>query len=410
MGTLGKTGSMRRVRMSPSRRTARRPGAVPRWLAAAIIGGIGLAAYLALAGPPGPQSPTPGAPGQSPAAQAPPRASAADARGSAAGSTYGSAGPTGLRPDLTGVPPMVYVPNSKSGTVDVIDPAQLKVVRQIPVGRLPQHVTPSWDMRTLYINNNQGNSLTPLDPITGRVGTPIPVEDPYNLYFTPDGTRAIVVAERLKRLDFRDPKSWGLIKSVSIPYSGPNHLDFSSDGRYLLISSEFSGYLTKVDLGTLQITGKVNVGGQPVDVRLSPDGRLFYVANQKRNGVSVVDPVSMSEVSFIKTGRGTHGFVVSRDGRSLYVTNRGEGTISVIDLSSRQVVATWTTGGSPDMGGVSPDGSQLWVSGRYNGQVYVVDTSSGKLIKAIAVGREPHGLDFYPQPGRFSMGHTGNYR
>lgn len=376
------------------------------WLAV-IIGLSALAGYLALARPPRPPVTRP-APRQS---GPPPQARVPGTAGGSAGDTvYGRAGPSGLRPDLAALPPMVWVPNSKSGTVDVIDPAQTKVIRSIPVGRLPQHVVPSWDLKTLYVNNNQGNSLTPLDPVTGKVGLPIPVDDPYNLYFTPDGTRAIVVAERLKRLDFRDPKTWALIKSVPIPYSGPNHLDFSSDGSYLLASGEFSGFLVKLDLATQQITGKLSVGGQPVDVRLSPDGKLFYVANQRRNGVSVVDPVSMSEVSFIKTGRGTHGFVVSRDGRSLYVTNRQEGTISVIDFSSRQVVATWRTGGSPDMGGVSPDGSQLWVSGRYNGQVYVVDTSSGKLIKSIAVGNEPHGLAFFPQPGGFSMGHTGNYR
>src|SRR5204862_19610 len=63
--------------------------------------------------------------------------------------------------------PLVYVPNSLSNTVDEIDPRTYRVVRSFPVGALPQHVTPSWDLRTLYVLNDVGNSITPIDPRTG---------------------------------------------------------------------------------------------------------------------------------------------------------------------------------------------------------------------------------------------------
>jgi YVTN family beta-propeller protein len=315
-----------------------------------------------------------------------------------------------MSPAVAGVPTRVYVPNSDANTLDVIDPTTFKVIAHYPVGALPQHVVPSWDLRTLYVANDKGNSLTPIDPRTGALGTPIPVDDPYNLYFTPDGKKAIVVAERLKRLDFRDPHTWRLIKSVPIPHPGPDHLDFTVDGRQLVVSCEFSGWLVRVDVVDMRIDGEVHVGGQPIDVKLSPDGRVMYVANQSRNGVSVVDPVSMKEVGFIKTGLGTHGLYPSRDGTSLYTTNRLGGTISVIDFATRQVVATWVIGGSPDMGGVSADGRRLWLSGRYHGVVYVIDTTTGRLLRTIPVGAGPHGLDLFPQPGRYSMGHTGNYR
>jgi YVTN family beta-propeller protein len=92
------------------------------------------------------------------------------------------------------------------------------------------------------------------------------------------------------------------------------------------------------------------------------------------------------------------------------VTNRLAGTISVIDFVSRSVVVTWQIGGSPDMVQLSPDGSQLWTTGRYDGLVYVVDTSSGKLLHRIRVGGQPHGLTYFPNAGRFSLGHNGVYR
>jgi len=327
-----------------------------------------------------------------------------------AGGVYAHTGPGDVSAVAATARPLVYVPNSESNTVDVIDPAIFEVVDHFAVGRLPQHVTPSWDLRQLYVDNDLGDSLTPIDPATGTPGPLVPVTDPYNLYFTPDGSNAIVVAERLQRLDFRDPHTFALRSSLSVPFAGVDHLDFSADGRFLLVSAEFSGYVVRVDLVRMAVTGELHVGGQPIDVKLSPDGSVFYVANQQRNGVSVVDPASMAEIGFIPTGKGTHGLFISRDTRSLYASNRGEGTISVIDLTTRRVRARWTVGGSPDMGGVSTDGKLLWVSGRYNSEVYVVDTTSGKVVHRIAVGRGPHGLCLFPQPGRFSLGHTGVYR
>jgi YVTN family beta-propeller protein len=307
-------------------------------------------------------------------------------------------------------PERVYVPNSSSGTVDVIDPRTYRIVRHFGVGSVPHHITPSWNMQRLYVDNTGGNSLTMIDPKTGRPRGKIRVRDPYNLYFTPDGSKAIVVAERYQALDFRDIHTWRLLKSVRIPTSGPDHLDFSADGHFLLISTEFSGRVYRVDTSTMKVTGKVSVGGLPVDVKLSPDGSLFYVANQGLNGVSVIDAHNLKKMGFIPTGEGAHGLCLSRDARRLYVSNRLGGSISVIDLRRRQVIKTWHVGSSPDMMQVSPDGHELWFSNRFNGSVGVVDTRSGKLVHTISVGDAPHGLTYFPQPGRFSVGHNGVYR
>jgi YVTN family beta-propeller protein len=323
---------------------------------------------------------------------------------------YDHTGPSDLSPGLANVPARVYVPNTESNSVDVIDPATFKIVDHFPVGGVPQHIAPAWDLKTLYVTNNAGNSLTPIDPVTGKPGAPIPVDDPYNLYFTPDGAHAIVVAEALRRLDVRDPRTWALQKSIPAPCNGVDHADFTADGRQMLLSCEYDGQLLRIDLSKLEITGTLSVGGSPVDVRLSPDGSVFLVANQKRNGVSIIDIDRFEETGFVPTGNGAHGLYPSRDARHFYVSNRLEGTVTVLDAATRAIVATWKTGGSPDMGGVSTDGRQLWLTGRYHRSVYVIDTETGKLLHTIKVGRGPHGLCLFPQPGRFSLGHTGNFR
>jgi YVTN family beta-propeller protein len=312
--------------------------------------------------------------------------------------------------------PLVYVPNSLSNTVDVIDPHTFKIVEHFAVGALPQHVTPAWNLRTLYVLNDNGNSLTTINPLTGKPGGTIPVSDPYNMYFTPDGRYAIVVAERLHRLDFRNAQTFKLHRSVPVPCAGVDHMDFSADGTYAIASCEFSGQLIKIDIASERVVGTLTLpdggGGMPQDVKLSPDGRVFYVADMMANGLWKIDGDAFRVSGFLATGRGVHGLYPSRDSRFLYATNRGEGSISVIDFATEKVVHKWLIpgGGSPDMGGVSADGKVLWLSGRYNGVVYAISTRNGKLLAKIPVGSGPHGLCVWPQPGRYSLGHTGILR
>jgi YVTN family beta-propeller protein len=322
----------------------------------------------------------------------------------------------------------VYVPNRSSNDVWVIDPVTFKVINKFRVGVHPQHVVPSWDLKTLWVNNNaegrDNGSVTAIDPLTGKAGKTIPVDDPYNMYFTPDGSSAIIVAEARKRLDFRDPQTMAMKYSIDTPNcAGINHADFSIDGRYAIFTCEYGGSLAKVDWVDKKVVGylKLSKGGMPQDVRVSPDGSVFYVADMKAEGVFVIDGDKFTEIGHIKTGLGTHGLYPSRDGTQLYVANRGvarvygppkgKGSVSVIDFATRKVVNNWIIpgGGSPDMGNISVDGKMLWLSGRYDDAVYVIDTTTG-TVKTIPVKKEPHGLTVWPQPGRYSLGHTGNLR
>lgn len=334
----------------------------------------------------------------------------------AATNVYRADGATDISPAIRADPALVYVPNSMSNTVSVISQRTLKVIATFATGALPQHVTPSWDLKTLYVDNDLGNSLTPINPRTGHPGTPVPVEDPYNLYFTPNGRFAIVVAERLQRLDFRNPTTMQLIHSLSVPACrGVDHMDFSADGRYAYASCEFSGRMIEVDLRTQRVISTIALHGgasSPQDVKLSPDGRTLYVADQLNGGLWEIDPRRFRVIGFLATGAGAHGLYPSRNARDMYVSDRAAGKISVVSFKTRRVVATWQLPqpASPDMGGVSADGSTLWLSGRYNADVYAIDTRTGKLRAAIPVGSGPHGLCVWPQPGRYSLGHTGIMR
>ncbi len=347
--------------------------------------------------------------------------------------------------------PRIYVPNLRSNDVSVIDPATMKVVDHFKVGSAPQHIVPSWDMKTLWVANNaerrSTGSLTAIDPITGKPGQTVDVDDPYNLYFTPDGKSAIVVAEAKARLDFRDPQTMALQYSIEAPECGGiNHGDFTMDGKTAFFTCEFKGSVAKINLVSRQVEGYLKLAmpatrfkvtkapfdpsqseictskkGMPQDIRLSPDGQRFYVADMDADGVHVVDVASFTQVGFVPVGPGTHGLYPSRDGKNLYVSYRGThqihgkpkgpGGVGVLSFESEKITTYWPIpgGGSPDMGNVSADGHYLWLSGRYDDVVYRINTANGEVDK-VKVGQEPHGLTVWPQPGRYSLGHTGNMR
>jgi YVTN family beta-propeller protein len=328
---------------------------------------------------------------------------------------YAAGHPGNLSPVVRHDPARVYVPNSRSDTVDVISQRTMKVIAHFPVGGLPQHVTPSWDLRTLWVTNDTGNSLTPIDPRTSRPGKPVPVLDPYNLYFTADGRRAIVVAEAHQELDFRDAHSMRLRTALHVPdCRGVDHMDFTADGRRALVSCEFAGRLIVIDLEHPKLLKTIPLTpmAMPQDVKLSPDGRTFYVADMASNGVWLVDARTMKKIRFQPTGAGAHGLYPDRSSKRLFVSNRGEGSITVISFRTRRPIAKWRLpgGGSPDMGGLSASGRVLWLSGRYNAEVYAISARTGRLLKRIPVGQGPHGLCVWPQPGRYSIGHTGILR
>ncbi|HEY0486541.1 MAG TPA: YncE family protein [Mycobacteriales bacterium] len=371
---------------------------------------------------------SPVAPRPSPAARQPAAAAATLLAGMPAPldphDVYAATRPGLLSPATAGALPYVYVPHTLSNEVVVIDQRTFRVVRRFPAGNEVQHVVPSYDLRTLYAAADGSNTLLEIDPRTGKPGRTLPVTDPYNLYFTPDGRWAIDVAETKGRhagggdaLIFYDPHRWTVHHRLATPAcTGIDHMDFTADGRWALVSCEFSGRMLVLDVARQRVRQMIDLpggrDGMPQDVKLSPDGRYFYIADMMADGVYQVDAATMRVLRLIPTGKGTHGLYVDRTSTRMFVTNRGEGTITVLDPATGDIRTKWHLpgGGSPDMGGLNADGTVLWLSGRYDGVVYAIRASDGHLLRKIPVGRGPHGLCVWPQPGRYSLGHTGVLR
>ena len=203
--------------------------------------------------------------------------------------------------------------------------------------------------------------------------------------------------------------------SLPVPEcGGVNHADFSIDGRYAIFTCEFGGTLAKIDMvnrkviGYLKLSRGRHAAGHPRLARR----QAFYVADMHADGVHVID--GEQSPKRLHQDRRRHARPVSEPRRHQAVRRQPrlaqglwsragkEGSVSVIDFATRKVEATWPIpgGGSPDMGNVSADGKTLWLSGRFDDVVYAIDTTTGTVTK-IPVGKEPHGLTVWPQPGLF---------
>ena len=331
---------------------------------------------------------------------------------------YAADAPNNLSDVVKGTRELVYVPNFRSATVSVIDPKTYKIIKTIKTKAGPQHVVPSWDLKTLWVNDNKGNYLTPINPKTATAGKDIYVHDPYNLYFTPNGKYAVVMAESDKEIVFRDPRTMAIKKTLNVPCAGVNHADWTADGNQFVATCEFTGKLILVDTAKMKLLKVTTLKKQnemnpmPQDIKISPDGKTFYIADMASHGVWIMPANNFGHLTFMHTGKGAHGLYVTRDAKTLLITNREEGSVSVMRFSDNKLIAKWKIpgGGSPDMGNISADGKFFWVSGRYNDEVYVFNIEKGAFVTRIKVGQEPHGLTIWPQPGRYSLGHTGIMR
>ena len=243
------------------------------------------------------------------------------------------------------------------------------------------------------------------------------------MYFSPDGKSAIVVAEAFKRLDFRDPNTMALQARFRRPSAPASTTPTSpSTASTLIFTCEFQGASSR-STGSTKVLGYLgpvrarHAAGHP---RL-PRRQDLLRRRDDAGGVYIIDGDAFTETNFIPTGVGTHGLYPSRDGRKLYVANRGSHRIggpptgrAACACSIRHTTRSRRPGRSP--AAAAPTWATSAPTARRCGCPVATTTRSTRSTpppassRRIPVGKEPHGLAVWPQPGRFSLGHTGNMR
>jgi DNA-binding beta-propeller fold protein YncE len=160
---------------------------------------------------------------------------------------------------------LAFVLNSGAASISVLDVAQHKEIKRIPVLREPHHMALTPDHTALLVGDSAGNELLFLDPRTGEVKRRLAVSDPYQIEFSPDGRWLVITELARNQIDVYDAASFTLVKRFPAS-SMPSHINFSPDSGVVYVTLQSTNSLIAIDL-------KVSIGtqkGPPIGVQKGP--------------------------------------------------------------------------------------------------------------------------------------------
>ena len=226
-------------------------------------------------------------------------------------------------------------------------------VATIDVGHHPAHVVPDRDGKRVFVTDSESNTVSVIDLNTSKIVKTIPTGSyPHGLRLSPDGQQLFVANVEDGSVSVIDLAS--LEELARIPVGkAPVQVGFTPDGTRVYVSLRDENKVAVIDRATRQVITKIAVGRNPIQVFATPDGRYIYVADQGSdadpdNRVSIIDVASNEVVKTLTVGAGAHGVTISTDGQFAYVTNIKDNSVSVIGTESQTVVRTIPVGKGPN--------------------------------------------------------------
>jgi len=287
---------------------------------------------------------------------------------------------------------LVYVLNSTDPSIVKIDTRTGEEVQRIDSLREVHHLVLSPDRKELLIADSSGNEILFVEPATGTVLRRERISNPYHLDFTPDGRLLVVASLRRGQVDIYDANGPRLLDRFRAG-NKPSHIAFSPDSRFAYITIQGDGTVMAIDLQERRILWQANVGPEPAGI-LWHRGRLI-IGIMGRDYFAVMNPETRQVESTIRVGRGAHTVFASPDGKTLWATSRVQSRIAEIEPDTLQVRRIHEVPGGPDCIAFAPDGA-VWATLRWAGRIARLDPASGE-VSTIRVGRSPHGIFVQPR-------------
>ncbi|MBM3593121.1 MAG: YncE family protein [Alphaproteobacteria bacterium] len=287
---------------------------------------------------------------------------------------------------------LIYVLNSTDPSIVKIDTRTGEEVQRIDSLREVHHLVLSPDRKELLIADSSGNEILFVEPATGTVLRRERISNPYHLDFTPDGRLLVVASLRRGQVDIYDANGPRLLDRFRAG-NKPSHIAFSPDSRFAYITIQGDGTVMAIDLQERRILWQANVGPEPAGI-LWHRGRLI-IGIMGRDYFAVMNPETRQVESTIRVGRGAHTVFASPDGKTLWATSRVQSRIAEIEPDTLQVRRIHEVPGGPDCIAFAPDGA-VWATLRWAGRIARLDPASGE-VSTIRVGRSPHGIFVQPR-------------
>jgi len=246
----------------------------------------------------------------------------------------------------------VFVVNTGSNSVSVIDDGSGAVIASIPVGERPIRVVASSDGQKVYVSNFHDASISVIDAVNLAVTATISVPpSPQESDITIDGTRLFVVHHPQQVVSVIGLATNTLLTVIPIGDTmafGKTATDilFTPDGRYAFVPNYFQNVVDVIDTTTYAVTA-LPTGAQPRRVAITPNGERVFVSDFTGDSVTAVDALSLSVIDTIPTGTGARGIAINPQGTEVYVTNVRDRTVTVLATDTLTVLGQIRVGDKP---------------------------------------------------------------
>ncbi|WP_272198295.1 YncE family protein, partial [Acinetobacter baumannii] len=110
-------------------------------------------------------------------------------------------------------------------------------------------------------------------------------------------------------------------------------IEFSPDGKLLLVANEGDNTVGVYDLSTLKQIQSVDVapfGNRPRGIKIAPDGKTYVVTLENSNNLLLLD-AGFKPIRAVPTERGPYGVAFDREGRYLWVAASRADQLQVFD-------------------------------------------------------------------------------
>jgi YVTN family beta-propeller protein len=307
-------------------------------------------------------------------------------------------------PQTTAARSKLYVTNSTSDDLTVIDPVSMQVLGSVKVGDNPHGLIPSPDGRKLYVTIEGTDELIALDTATDKVLARMSVgRAPNQIAITRDGRYVFVPLRGEAAVAVVDTESMKAVDRIPVP-AMPHNAYSSADGKRIYIGSMMGSRITVIDAATRKVLHEIAPGNWVRPIAIKRDQSLAYTALSDLHGFVVIDLGAKKVVRrvdlpplppgtpepYLKTY--THGLALTPDERELYVTSLPGNAVFAFSVPELKQLAKIDVGKDPNWIAVHPDGDRLFVSNSTSNTVSAIDTRTKKVVATIPVGHTPKRL------------------
>ena len=303
--------------------------------------------------------------------------------------------------------------------MSVLDLVYLRQDRTLQVGVNPTHVAANPVRNEVYVVNTQSGAVSVIDAEANRVAATISVHHlPSFVAFEPTGHRAYVTNSGSNTLSVIDVDRR---REIAVAGTGevPGVVQVSPDGRSLVVTNRGSGSVSIFDITPYDAAAsnvpapklRAAFSGCPgaEDAVILPDSSKVFVActgghqvmavglaaapgswAAKQNSALMTDHL----LAYLDVGKTPVHLAMKPDGGEIFVSNLNSDSISEISTWTNEVGGTYVIGSKPVWGIVSADNGTLWVANYGADSIGVYSIDDGRLVGNVRAGSAPDALAF----------------